>query len=99
MSYKLTFLVSAKKEWDKLDASIQKEFKVKLAERLHHPIVPKDRLSGLKNCYKIKLRTVGYRLVYCVYEDRVVIQVVAIGKRDKNLVYRLASTRMTGETL
>ena len=99
MSYKLTFLTSAKKEWDKLDVPIQKEFKAKLVERLHHPIVPKDRLSGLKNCYKIKLRTVGYRLVYRVYEDRVVVQVIAVGRRDKNLVYRIASTRIVDENL
>ena len=40
MSYKLAFRVSAKKEWDKLDASVREPFKKKLLERLEQPRVP-----------------------------------------------------------
>lgn len=94
MTYKLTFLESARKEWDKLNEQIKLQFKKKLTERLENPIVPKDRLSGFNDCFKIKLRTVGYRLVYKVDKDRVVIQVIAIAKRDKNLVYNLAKNRL-----
>lgn len=93
MTYKLTFLKSAKKEWDRLAVSIRKDLKNKLIKRLENPLVQKDKLSGLKNCYKIKLKDVGYRLVYQVYNDRLVVQVVAIAKRDKNLVYNLARSR------
>jgi len=53
-------------------------------------------LSGLNDCYKIKLRTVGYRLVYRVIKDVVTIQVIAIAKRDKSLVYDLARERIYG---
>ncbi len=94
MTYNLTFLESAKKEWDKLDEQTQKDFKKKLLERIDNPLVPKDKLTGLKDCYKIKLRTVGYRLVYRVYNDRVVVQVIAVAKRDKNLVYKLVKSRL-----
>ena len=87
MIYKLTFLESAKKEWDKLNPIIQGQFKRKLNERLKNPFVPKDKLSNLPNCYKIKLKSIGYRLVYKIFNDRLVIQVVAVGKRDKSLVY------------
>ena len=49
-----------------------------------------------ENHYKIKLRASGYRLVYEIIEDEIVVLVVAVGKRDKNLVYRKASKREKG---
>lgn len=94
MTYSLTFLESALKEWGKLDHQIKLQFKKEIAERLENPIVLKDKLSGLSDCYKIKLRTAGYRLVYKVVKDIVTVQVVAIAKRDKSLVYELARTRL-----
>ena len=87
MSYELKFLPSSLKEWKKLDAAIKKQFKEKLAERLEHPCVPAARLHGFPNHYKIKLRTVGYRLVYEVIEKEVVVLVIAVGKREGGLVY------------
>ncbi len=95
MIYKLTFLVSAKKEWDKLSPEIQKQFKEKLKRRLENPCIDKDRLSHLKDCYKIKLRSIGYRLVYRVFQDRVIVQVIAVGKRDKNFIYQIAMKRVS----
>ena len=35
----------------------------------------------------IALRSAGYRLVYQVFDDRVVVVVVAVGKREHDLVY------------
>lgn len=94
MTYKLTFLQDALKEWKKLSSDIQEQFKKKLAERLKHPHIKSAKLSGMKDCYKIKLRSVGYRLVYRVYDERIVIQVVAVGKRDKNIIYRKSRDRL-----
>lgn len=94
MTYNLTFLESAKKEWDDLPKTIQKQLKNKLLKVLEYPYIPKNKLSGLKDCYKIKLRSSGYRLVYRVYEERVVIQIVAVGRRDKSEVYKLVHHRM-----
>ena len=94
MRYNLTFLESAKKEWDGLSPVLQSQFKKKLVQRLENPHVPKDKLSGLPFCYKIKLRSVGYRLVYRVFDDRIVVQVVAVGKRDKSMVYVDAKNRV-----
>jgi len=94
MIYKLTFLESALKEWNGLDKQIKAQFKKKLLERLNNPIVLKDKLSGLNDCYKIKLRTVGYRLVYKVIKDILTVQIIAIAKRDKSLVYDIARTRI-----
>ncbi len=93
MSYRLKFLPTALKEWKKLDNSIQAQFKKKLRDRLEKPHVPSSQLSGFENHYKIKLRASGYRLVYEVVDKEVYILVIAIGKRDKNVVYKKAKNR------
>jgi len=54
MTYSLTFLKSAKREWDKLPPSIKQQFKNKLAKCLENPLREKDKLYGMDDCYKIK---------------------------------------------
>ncbi|AZD52001.1 mRNA interferase RelE [Pseudomonas chlororaphis subsp. aurantiaca] len=93
MTYKLQFLPSARKEWDKLGYTLREQFKRKLAERLEMPRVPADALHGMADCYKIKLKASGYRLVYQVIEDQVVVSVVAVGKRERSAVYERARKR------
>lgn len=93
-TYKLSFLKSAKKEWDKLDAVLREQFKKKLGSILTNPHIPKNKLAGMENCYKIKLRASGYRLVYCVVEEHIIIEVIAIGKRDKAAIYDYARSRL-----
>ena len=94
MAYKLLFKTEARKEWDKLRPGIQTQFKRKLAERLDVPRVEGVRLSGMKDCYKIKLRSAGYRLVYQVRDKEVVVSVIAVGKRERNAVYKAAVRRI-----
>ncbi|MDF7676641.1 type II toxin-antitoxin system RelE/ParE family toxin [Neisseriaceae bacterium ESL0693] len=90
MSFKLIFVESAWREWQKLDGNIKTQFKKKLMQRLIEPHVPASALSGMKSCYKIKLRDKGYRLVYQVHDQNITVCVIAVGRRDKNLVYRKA---------
>jgi len=94
MSYSLEFKESALKEWKKLDGAIREQFKKKLAERLGRPCVESARLRGMPDCYKIKLKTAGYRLVYQVDDGRVVVIVVAVGKRENLTVYKVAGKRV-----
>lgn len=93
MSYELEFLEEALAEWKRLDGSIKAQFKKKLAERLIEPRIAAAKLSGHPDRYKIKLRHLGYRLVYEVHDERVVVLVIAVGKRDKNAVYKAAEIR------
>ncbi len=93
MSYELGFLKAARRDWKKLGATTKRQFKVKLAERLIEPIVPADRLRGYPNHYKIKLRASGYRLVYEVRKESLIVVVVAVGKRNRGEVYRKAAGR------
>ncbi|EEV0137970.1 type II toxin-antitoxin system RelE/ParE family toxin, partial [Escherichia coli] len=45
-------------------------------------------------CYKIKLRTQGYRLVYQVNDKELLVLVIAIGKRENSAVYEDATKRL-----
>ncbi|MFA7293543.1 MAG: type II toxin-antitoxin system RelE/ParE family toxin [Rhodocyclaceae bacterium] len=93
MSYELGFLEEALKEWRKLDGSIRLQFKEKLVERLKNPRVPAALLSGQKDRYKIKLRSAGFRLIYEVRDRQLIVVVVAVGKRERNAVYKAAEKR------
>jgi len=93
-TYKLRFHVLALREWQQLDTSVREPFKKKLAERLLNPRVASAALHGLPDCYKIKLHSVGYRLVYRVDDAGIFVTVIAAGKREKNRVYRSALQRL-----
>jgi mRNA interferase RelE/StbE len=93
MSYELEFHPEALKEWLKLANTVRDQFKKKLRERLLNPHVPASKLTGQHDRYKIKLRTIGYRLVYQVFDSKLVIVVVAVGKRERNAVYKTAVKR------
>lgn len=94
MIYTVKFREDALKEWVKLDKAIQQQFAKKLKKCSENPHIPSANLRGLKNCYKIKLRASGFRLVYQVVDEQLIIVVVAVGKRERNNVYHLANERM-----
>ena len=68
--------------------------KIKLKKLLENPHIKANVLSGLANCYKIKLRDSGYRLVYEVEDSAIIIYVISVGKRDKNTAYKEAKKRL-----
>ncbi len=94
MSYRLLFKIAARKEWDKLDSSVRVIFKKRLTERLKKPRKESTRLSGMKDFYKIKPRRAGYRLVYQVRDKELIVSVIAVGKREKNQIYKAAIKRI-----
>ena len=94
MTYKLAFKNSALKEWQKLAPNIREIFKKLLIKRLENPCIPSAGVSGGKDLYKIKLRQLGYRLVYEVSNDIVTVTVLAVGQRDKSKVYALSRLKL-----
>lgn len=94
MTYRLEFKTSAQKEWQKLDSQIREQFKKKLIERLAQPRIESARFAAMPGCYKIKLRAVGYRLVYQVEDTTVTVIVVTVGKREDSAVYLVAAKRI-----
>lgn len=83
------------KEWKKLGHPVREQFKKKLAERLDNPRVPSAQLHGRKDQYKIKLKSVGYRLVYLVQDDTITVMVMGVGKREGNQTYSDTKGRST----
>ena len=94
MTYKLKFLPIALKEWKKLDNTTKKQLKKKLEKVIQNPKIPGNKLRKFENHYKIKLRSSGYRLVYEVIDDEVVVLVIAIGKREGNKIYEVVKIRI-----
>ena len=83
MTYSLDFDARALKEWQKLGDTIRQQLKKKLVEILNNPRTEANRLHDLPGCYKIKLRSSGYRLVYQVIDQEITVVVVAIYKRER----------------
>jgi mRNA interferase RelE/StbE len=94
MTYSLEFDARALKEWHKLGDTVRQQFKKKLVEILLNPRVEANCLHSLPDCYKIKLRSSGYRLVYQVLDHEVVVFVVAVDRREREQVYRKAAERL-----
>ncbi|VWC25009.1 addiction module antitoxin [Burkholderia lata] len=76
-----------------LDRTVRDQFKSRLAERLENPRIPSAKLHGHPDRYKIKLRSVGYRLVYEVRDSEVLVLVAAVGRRERDAVYLAAIKR------
>lgn len=91
--YEVEWDPKALKELRILDGTLRLQFLKKLQERQAGPRVPSDALHGMKDCYKIKLHGAGYRLVYRVEDERIVILVLAVGKRERSSVYEQAAKR------
>lgn len=82
-------------ELNKLDTTIKMQLRKKLDKVVENPHIPKNRLAGgLHNCYKIKLRRAGVRLVYQVNDDEIYILLLTVGKRVDNEVYDTALKRV-----
>lgn len=93
--YRLKFLPAALEEWQALDGSVKEVLRKLLKKRLEAPRVPGAQLHGdLRDCYKIKLLKQGYRLVYRVEDDVLVVLVLAVAKREDMAVYRAAIERV-----
>ena len=81
MTYELEFDPRAWREWQKPGETV-KTVQNKLQQIVQNPRIESARLSDLPDCYKIKLKASGYRLVYQVRDSVVVVYVIAIGKRE-----------------
>lgn len=54
----------------------------KLASVLLNPRVEANRLDSLPNCYKMKLRSSGYRLIYQVVDQEETSEVLRVAARQ-----------------
>ena len=89
------FVPEALAEYRALDGAVSTNLKKLLAKRLDKPHGPGGELHGdLANCYKIKLLKQGVRLVYQVEDDRLIVLVLPVDKREDNAAYKSAMARL-----
>lgn len=94
--YRLQFVPSAWAEWKALEGSVKEALRKLLKKRLDNPHVPGAELHGaLAGHYKIKLHKQGYRLVYAVEDDVLIVMVMAVDKREDSAVYQAAIARIS----
>ncbi|PSH22037.1 addiction module toxin RelE [Yersinia pseudotuberculosis] len=95
MTFNIDFDERALKEWHKLDKAIREQFKKKLRKLQKNPYIESALLHGdLAGCFKIKLRASGFRLIYQVIDEEIVIWIVAVGKREDEKAYDIARKRI-----
>ncbi|MEG2265280.1 MAG: type II toxin-antitoxin system RelE/ParE family toxin [Acinetobacter sp.] len=95
MTFSIEFDERAFKEWNKLEKTVSEQFKKKLKKMQQNTYVESARLHGdLAGCFKIKLRASGFRLIYKVIDDEIVIWVIAVGKREGEKAYEMAQKRL-----
>lgn len=92
--FELYFLPAALKEWQGLDAAVKDQFRRKLEKLLAAPRVSSMQLSGYRDCYRVKARKAGYRLIYHVSDRRVTVTVIRVARRDKDEAYARLLERM-----
>lgn len=84
--YTFKFKKGVLKTLEKLDTPIRERFLSKLMERCYNPYVPSAALRGkLAGYYKIKVS--GLRLIYTVVDQKMIILVVLVDKRENDDVY------------
>jgi mRNA interferase RelE/StbE len=96
--YQFEFHPEAKKELVALNHSLQILFTKKLKQILHSPelgvsLGNKNNLN-LTRFKKVYFNNKRHRIVYEILEDRVLIYIIAIGKRADMEVYKKAHHRM-----
>ena len=96
--YNFEFHPEAKEELKKLNNSIQILFTKKLKQVLNAPEIGIKlgnknnlKLTGFKKVY---FNNKKHRIVYETIEDKVMIYIVAVGKREEMDVYKKANSRV-----
>src|SRR4030065_1852797 len=98
MVYRVESLQDAEKDFDTLDGSIRKEVAKKIDALAENPFLGKPLGNkfgiDLTGFYKLYAEKKKYRIVYRLIGDCLeVIEIFAIGKREKEEVYKMAYKR------
>ncbi|WP_404337987.1 type II toxin-antitoxin system RelE/ParE family toxin [Planococcus rifietoensis] len=94
--YQLEWTQYSKEDYEQLDGS-QKIFVNKALDRIKlRGMEAGQSLHGnLAQCNKLKNKKMGLRIIFREAEGTIqVIQIVAIGKRDKEKIYTMAEERL-----
>ena len=98
MAYKIEFLPDAAREFDALDGSLKKLAAKQLDKIAERPELGETLgkrmgidLTGYRKTYFGKK---GYRIVYEIQRQRLVVLIIGIGKREREEIYREIARRL-----
>ena len=107
MSWKIEYIKEAQRDLHKLDAYNRRIILKAIEKTAQRPLPPPDGIgkalgnhtaANLSGYYKIKLRDLGYRVVYGLVREGNVMKVIVISIRDDDAVYREAERRIANLT-
>ena len=103
MSWEIEYIKEAQRDLQKLDAYNRRIILKAIEKTAQRPLPPPDGIgkplgnhtvANLSGYYIIKLRDLGYRVVYGLVREGNVMKVIVISIRDDDAVYREAERRI-----
>ncbi|MBI4710647.1 MAG: type II toxin-antitoxin system RelE/ParE family toxin [Nitrospirae bacterium] len=99
MPFKVDFIAEAENDFDALDGAVRKEAAKKIDSLAGNLFLGKplgNKLGiNLTGWYKLYFVKKKYRIVYRIIgEDIEIVEIIAIGRRDKEEVYKMAAKRL-----
>ena len=104
MSWKIEYIKEAQRDLQKMDPYNRKLILKAIEKTAERPLPPPEGIgkplgshaaANLSGYYKIKLRDLGYRVVYGLIREGNTMKVIIISIRDDEAVYREAERRIT----
>ncbi len=105
MKWKIEYIKEAQRDLKRLDPYNRKLILKAIEKTAERPLPPPDGVgkplgnhagSGLSGYYKIKLRSLGYRVVYQLVKEGETMRVIVISIRDDEAVYKEAERGIRG---
>ena len=105
MKWAVEYIKEAQKDLRKLDPYVRKLVLKAIDKTAERPLPPPEGIgkplgshasSKLSGFYKIKLRNLGYRVVYDLVREGSVMKIIIISVRDDEEVYKEAERRIQG---
>lgn len=106
MKWTIEYIKEAQKDLRKLDPYVRKLVLKAIDKTAECPLPPPEGIgkplgnhasSKLSGLYKIKLRNLGYRVVYALVREGNVMKIIIISLRDDEMVYKEAERRIQGK--
>lgn len=103
MKWNIEYIKAAQKDLQRLDPYVRRYILKAIEKTAERPLPPPEGIgkplgnhssSRLNGFYKIKLRDLGYRVVYGLVKDGNIMRVIIISIRDDDLVYKEAERRI-----
>ena len=103
MSWKIEYIKEAQRDLQRLDPYNRRLILKAIEKTAERPLPPPEGIgkplgshaaANLSGYYKIKLRDLGYRVVYGLIREGNTMKVIVISVRDDEAVYREAERRI-----